>query len=47
MGQTTLNRRDAIKASALALGAGLLVDEPAYAKGVNTNSSPSALKITD
>ncbi|PYV47822.1 MAG: mandelate racemase/muconate lactonizing enzyme family protein [Acidobacteria bacterium] len=43
------NRRDAIKASALALGASLLLKEPlhAYPKAVNTNSSPSALKITD
>ncbi|MGE5061048.1 MAG: mandelate racemase/muconate lactonizing enzyme family protein, partial [Betaproteobacteria bacterium] len=47
MGKTTFNRRDAIKTSALALGAGLLVDEPVYAKSVNTNSSPSTLKITD
>jgi L-alanine-DL-glutamate epimerase-like enolase superfamily enzyme len=43
------NRRDMVKASALALGGGLLLDEPveAYPKTVNTNSSPSALKITD
>jgi L-alanine-DL-glutamate epimerase-like enolase superfamily enzyme len=43
------NRRDMVKASALALGGGLLLDEPleAYPKAVNTYSSPSALKITD
>src|SRR5438876_7579890 len=43
------NRRDMVKASALALGGGLLLDErlEAYPKTVNTNSSPSALKITD
>jgi L-alanine-DL-glutamate epimerase-like enolase superfamily enzyme len=42
-------RRDVLKTSALALGAGLLSKEPAeaYPKGVNTNSSPSTLKITD
>jgi len=44
-----INRRDIIKTSALALGGGLLVSEPleAYPKAVNTNSSPSTLKITD
>jgi L-alanine-DL-glutamate epimerase-like enolase superfamily enzyme len=47
MRKNILNRRDAIKTSALALGAGLLIDEPVYPKGVNTNSSPSTLKITD
>src|SRR5205807_5168951 len=43
------SRRDMVKASALALGGGLLLDErlEAYPKTVNTNSSPSALKITD
>jgi L-alanine-DL-glutamate epimerase-like enolase superfamily enzyme len=43
------NRRDMMKTSALALGGGLLLDErlQAYPKTVNTNSSPSALKITD
>jgi L-alanine-DL-glutamate epimerase-like enolase superfamily enzyme len=42
-------RRDVLKTSALALGAGLLSQEPAeaYPKGVNTSSSPSTLKITD
>jgi len=43
------NRREVMKTSALALGSGLLTSEPleAYPKAVNTNSSPSALKITD
>src|SRR5437867_13016745 len=43
------NRRDLMKTSALALGGSLLLEEPlhAYPKAVNTNSSPSALKITD
>jgi L-alanine-DL-glutamate epimerase-like enolase superfamily enzyme len=47
--RTRLNRRDVIKTSALALGGGLLMSEPleAYPKAVNTNSSPSQLKITD
>src|SRR5215510_8609305 len=47
--QNGFNRRDLVKASALALGGGLLMDEPleAYPKAVNTNSSPSTLKITD
>jgi L-alanine-DL-glutamate epimerase-like enolase superfamily enzyme len=42
-------RREALKASALAMGATLLSKEPveAYPKGVNTNSSPSTLKISD
>ena len=42
-------RRDILKASALALGGSLLSREAsgALAKGVNTNSSPSTLKITD
>jgi L-alanine-DL-glutamate epimerase-like enolase superfamily enzyme len=42
-------RRDVLKTSALALGAGLLSQEPAeaYPKSVNTSSSPSTLKITD
>ena len=44
-----LNRRDLMKTAALALGGNLLLEEPleAYPKSVNTNSSPSALKITD
>src|SRR5256712_7759149 len=43
------SRRDAVKTSALALGSALVWGEPleAYPKAVNTNSSPSALKITD
>ena len=47
--RTRLNRRDVMKTSALALGGGLLMSEPleAYPKAVNTNSSPSTLKITD
>ena len=44
-----MNRRGILKGSAAALGGALLGGEPmeAYPKGVNTNSSPSALKITD
>jgi len=44
-----LGRRDVLKTSALAIGASLLSNETveAYPKGVNTNSSPSTLKITD
>src|SRR5258708_1513416 len=43
------SRREVMKTSALALGSGLLMSEPleAFPKAVNTNSSPSALKITD
>jgi hypothetical protein len=43
------NRRDVMKASALALGSSFLIGDPleAYPKEVNTNSSPSTLKITD
>jgi L-alanine-DL-glutamate epimerase-like enolase superfamily enzyme len=42
-------RRELLKTSALAMGAGLLSKESAdaYPKGVNTNSRPSELKITD
>ena len=45
----TFERREVLKASALALGGALLPKESleAYPKGVNTNSSPSALRITD
>ena len=41
-------RREVLKASALALG-GAWLDDPveAYPRTVNTNSSPSTLKITD
>jgi L-alanine-DL-glutamate epimerase-like enolase superfamily enzyme len=43
------DRRAILKTSAMALGSALLAGEPieAYPKGVNSNSSPSALKITD
>jgi len=42
-------RRELLKISALAMGAGLLSNESAeaYPRGVNTNSSPSELKISD
>ena len=42
-------RREVLKASALALGGALFGKESleAYPKGVNANSSPSALRITD
>jgi L-alanine-DL-glutamate epimerase-like enolase superfamily enzyme len=42
-------RRDVLKTSALAVGGALLSRESseAYPKGVNINSSPSTLKITD
>ena len=44
-----IDRRDILKTSAMALGGALLAAESmeAYPKGVNTNSSPSTLKITD
>lgn len=44
-----LDRRGILKASAIALGGAFLAGDPmeAYPKGVNANSSPSALKITD
>ncbi len=47
--QQGFNRREALKTSALALGSALLVGEPmeAYPQRLNTNSSPSTLKITD
>src|SRR5437867_2596806 len=47
--ENMMGRRDVLKTSALALGGGLLLEETtsAYPKGVNPNSSPSALKITD
>src|ERR1700732_2607062 len=43
------SRREMLHTSALALGGDLLAGEPleAYPKGVNTNSSPSALRSTD
>jgi L-alanine-DL-glutamate epimerase-like enolase superfamily enzyme len=48
-GGNAFGRRDILKASALALGGSLLSRESseAYPKSVNTNSSPSTLKITD
>jgi len=44
-----MNRRRILKGSAAALGGALLSGDPmeAYPKGVNANSSPSALRITD
>src|SRR5581483_232288 len=43
-----LGRRDVLKSSAWALGGALLAESAeAYPKAVNTNSSPSTLKITD
>ncbi len=44
-----LNRRGILKGSAAALGGALVGDETweAFPQGVNTNSGPSALKITD
>src|SRR5215472_4338894 len=48
MKSTHFDRRDLLKASALAIGGVLMTDSvEAYPKSVNTNSSPSALKITD
>jgi L-alanine-DL-glutamate epimerase-like enolase superfamily enzyme len=45
---TPVGRRDLLKTSALAIGGALLADSTeAYPKAVNTNSSPSTLKITD
>ncbi len=44
-----LNRREILKTSVAALGGSFLMSEAAeaYPKGVNTNSKPSDLKITD
>jgi L-alanine-DL-glutamate epimerase-like enolase superfamily enzyme len=44
-----MDRRGILKTSAAAFGGALVTGEPleAYPKGVNTNSSPSGLKITD
>jgi len=44
-----INRRDLLKTSALGLGGSFLFTEAAeaYPRGVNTNSRPSDLKITD
>src|SRR5438876_7381398 len=48
-GSQPLDRRSLLNTSALALGGTLLVGDSAdaYPKAVNTNSSPSTLKITD
>jgi len=48
-GRHACDRRDMLKASALMMSGGMLIGEPlvAYSKGVNTNSRPSKLKITD
>ena len=48
-GKSMCDRREILKTSAMALGGTLLAGEmmEAYPKGVNTNSSPSTLKITD
>jgi L-alanine-DL-glutamate epimerase-like enolase superfamily enzyme len=48
-GRQVWDRREMLKASAMMMGGGLLPDEPleAYPNGVNTNSRPSKLKITD
>src|SRR6516164_5381683 len=48
MNRTTFSRRDLMKTSAIALGGALVGDTVnAYPQTVNTNSSPSTLKITD
>src|SRR5438445_13850284 len=45
---TSVGSRDLLKTSALAIGGALLADSTeAYPKAVNTNSSPSTVKITD
>jgi L-alanine-DL-glutamate epimerase-like enolase superfamily enzyme len=48
-GRQAWDRREMLKASAMMMGGGLLLEEPleAYPQGVNTNSRPSKLKITD
>src|SRR5262245_64840711 len=48
-GRNLFGRRDLLKGSAAALGGALLAGDPteAYPMAVNTNSSPSTLKITD
>jgi L-alanine-DL-glutamate epimerase-like enolase superfamily enzyme len=44
----TLTRRDLLKSSAMAIGGATLASPlDAYPRAVNTNSSPSTLKITD
>jgi len=49
VGKQGFNRRQAMTASALAVGSTFLRGEPveAYPKAVNTNSRPSALRISD
>jgi hypothetical protein len=48
MNRRGLDRRDLLKTSALAMGGAFLAEAAeAYPKAVNTNSSPSTLKITD
>ena len=43
-----LNRRQVVKTSALAIGGAMLAESiDIYSKAVNTNSSPTTLKITD
>ena len=48
-GENSLDRREMLKASAMALCGSLLAGEvvEAYPKAVNANSSPFKLKITD
>ena len=48
-GNNILDRRNLLKTSALALGGGLLLGDAGevYPMAVNTNSTPSTLKITD
>src|SRR5437879_13748702 len=48
-GRQACDRREMLKATALMMGGGVFIREPlvAYPKGVNTNSRPSKLKITD
>ena len=48
-GRQVWDRREMLKASAMMMGGGALLEEPleAYPQGVNTNSRPSKLKITD
>src|SRR6267142_2794517 len=48
-GGNTFDRREVLKTSAMAVGGLVLAGErtEAFPKGVNTNSSPSKLKITD
>jgi hypothetical protein len=47
--QDRFNRREVMKTSVLALGSGLLMSDArqAFSNGLNTNSSPSTLKVAD